>query len=188
MIPENTNYLKLFEERLEQTLLKQCKERGILEGKLLSTPDIDECWMAFAPDYLADAVPEIAEYPLVALGWAMFLGMAVGKLWDTDWNQYGKNPEEIYRQLRDKRGFDCMDEYILEEVLRLNADAARQLTGHVQHCAQTVETAIRKEEVEPSTPLAFNIFTTSINVLYRLGAAIELHALGYRFERIDPKA
>ena len=161
--------------------------QGSLEGKLLSTPDIDESWMALAPEYLADAVPEIADYPLVALGWAMFLGLAMAKLWDTDWGTDGKAPAETYRQMRDHRGFDCMDEYILEEVLCLDFENAHRLTAHVQRCAQTVETVIRKEEVEPSTPLAFNIFTTSINVLYRFGAAIELHALGYRFERIDPK-
>ena len=187
MIPENLNYLKLYEERLEQTLLKHCTDQGTLDGKLLSTPDIDGCWMALAPEYLADAVPEIADYPLVALGWAMFLGLAMAKLWDTDWATYGKTPAETYRQMRNHRGFDCMDEYILEEVLRLDEENARRLTAHVQRCAQTVETAIRKEEVEPSTPLAFNIFTASINVLYRCGAAIELHALGYRFERIEPK-
>ena len=187
MIPEKLNYLKLYEERLEQTLLKHCTAKGSLEGKLLSTPDIDESWMALAPEYLADAVPEIADYPLVALGWAMFLGLAMAKLWDTDWGTYGKAPAETYRQMRDHRGFDCMDEYILEEVLCLDSENAHRLSAHVQRCAQTVETVIRKEEVEPSTPLAFNIFTTSINVLYRFGAAIELHALGYRFERIDPK-
>lgn len=187
MTPEDTTYLKLYEKRLEQSLLRHCTERGMLNGQLPATPDIDGCWMAFAPDYLADAVPEIAHYPMVALGWAMFLGMAVAKLWDTDWAQYGQSPEDLYRQLRERRGFDCMDEYILEDVLRLDANAARQLTALVQSCAQTTETAIRKEGIEPSTPMAFSVFTTSVNVLYRLGAAGELHALGYRIERIDPK-
>ena len=182
---DNTTYLKIFEHRLEQQLLKRCTERGILKGKMLATPDIDGCWMAFAPEYTADAVPEIAQYPLVALGWAMFLGMAVAKLWDTDWEQYGAAPQQIYLQLRERRGFDCMDEYILEEVLRLDADTAQRLTTHVQDCARCTETAIRKEQVEPSTPLAFNIFMTSVNTLYRLGAAVELHALGYRLERME---
>ena len=34
---------------------------------------------------LADAVPQIAEYPTVSVAWATYLGMAVAKLWDEDW-------------------------------------------------------------------------------------------------------
>ena len=185
MMTDNSSYLKIFGQRLEQALLRRCTDRGLLAGKLLATPDIDNCWMAFAPEYTADAVPEIPKYPLVALGWAVFVGMAIAKLWDTDWAGYGREPQQIYVQLRNQRGFDYLDEYILEEVLRLDADAARRLSAHVQDVAQTAETAIRKEEVEPSTPLAFNIFMVTVNTLYRLGAAIELHALGYRFERLE---
>lgn len=184
MLTDHSSYLKIFGQRLEQALLRRCTDRGLLAGKLLATPDIDNCWMAFAPEYTADAVPEIPKYPLVALGWAVFVGMAIAKLWDADWDGYGREPQQIYVQLRNQRGFDYLDEYILEEVLRLDADAARRLSAHVQDVAQTAETAIRKEEVEPSTPLAFNIFMVTVNTLYRLGAAIELHALGYHFERL----
>ena len=38
---ENSSYLKIFGQRLEQELLRRSTDRGLLAGKLLATPDID---------------------------------------------------------------------------------------------------------------------------------------------------
>ena len=179
MIPENLNYLKLYEERLEQTLLKHCTDQGTLDGKLLSTPDIDGCWMALAPEYLADAVPEIADYPLVALGWAMCLGLAMAKLWDTDWGTYGKAPAETYRQMRDHRGFDCMDEHILEDILCLDKEAAAKTSELVADCAGRVYSSLRHSQLEPGTAEAFRGYISCLHQLYLAGMCVQLHRLGY---------
>lgn len=52
----------------------------------------------------------------------MYIGMAVAKYWDEDWELYSK-VEDIYKYLRDRIDFDHMDDYILDKVLLLDANA-----------------------------------------------------------------
>ena len=47
-----------------------------------------------------------------ALGWIMFVGMAMAKYWDVDWELYSK-VEDHYTHLRDSKDFDHMDVEIL---------------------------------------------------------------------------
>ena len=72
-------YLIRLEEKMQNELLRLCTERGVLKGVLLATEDIDEHWKILAPEYMGDAVPEIAKYPTVSVSWAAYLGMAVAK-------------------------------------------------------------------------------------------------------------
>ena len=44
---------------------------------LLSSPDIDGHWQKLGRDNIADAMPQIADYPTVAVAGAAYLGMAV---------------------------------------------------------------------------------------------------------------
>ena len=60
-----------------------------------------------------------SKYPTVALGWIMFVGMAIAKYWDEDWELYGK-VDNLYEYLRDRIDFDHMDDYILDQVLLLD--------------------------------------------------------------------
>jgi hypothetical protein len=79
-----------------------------------------------------------------------------------------------------------MDENILQNVLglTLNSLAATERENMVRRCAQIAVTTIRKEEIEPQSNMAFHIFARSCKVLFRIGAAIELKQLGYKFEKI----
>ena len=79
------DYLDRFEEKARKALLKLCTDYHTLNGRLLESQDITDYWHSIEANYMADAVPQIAEYPTVSVAWATYLGMAVAKLWDEDW-------------------------------------------------------------------------------------------------------
>ena len=176
-------YLDKYEKDLRLHLTVMLSTQGKLQGQLLESVDIDEMWEKVAPSYVQDAVKEIGEYPNVALGWAMYLGMGVARYWDEDWAYYSKM--NIYEHLRDKRGFDYMDEVVRENVLGLGGNEFKECEKLVQNCAQQVLNKIRFEQIDPQSPLAFHVFVRSIKVLYKIGAAVELRALGYKFEQAN---
>ena len=176
-------YLDNYEKELMQHLLKMLTSMQLLDGQLLESPDITEKWETLLPAYIQDAIPEITKYPFVSLGWAMYLGMAVARYWDEDWSTYGSK-EDLYEQIRDIRGFDYMDEVIRGNILHLEGEEFDQMEKNVQSCAQQTLARIRHEQIEPQSPMAFHVYVRSIKVLYQLGAAIELKALGYKFEKI----
>ena len=181
---EQIEFLDRYEHDLMQHLLKMLTSMGDLAGQLLETEDITEKWDEMAPSYVQDAVHEIADYPTVALGWAMYLGMAVAQYWDNDWEFYSQLPN-IYESLRDKRGFDYMDEVVRQEVLGLEGDDFAACERLIQSCAHQVLDKLRHEQIDPQSPLAFHTFTRSIHVLYLVGASVQLKRLGYKFERVD---
>ena len=166
---ENIEFLDRYEEGIMQHLLQMLTSSGHLNGQLLETADISEKWDVMAPAYIHDAVGEIAEYPTVALGWAM---------------EYYSLLTNIYETLRDRRGFDCMDEAIREEVLGLQGKEFVSCEQLVQACAQQVLDKIRHEQISPQSPLAFHIFVRSVHTLYLIGAAVELKRMGYKFEKV----
>lgn len=190
---EQTEYLQHYEERLQQDLLRMLQSQSHLpQGPLPQTPDITERWHDLAPAYCADAVKEIAQYPLVALGWAMYLGMAMAKYWDDDWATYSQHPN-LYVHLRDVRGFDYLDEVVRGDLYGLK-DAIDPKTGRngwtdcedlVRSCSQMAHDMIRHEQIEPSTPMAFHVYARSIKVLYLIGAAVGLRKLGYKMEQMS---
>ena len=95
---------------------------------------------------MADAVPEIGRYPLVAIAWAMYEGMAAATLWDKDWNRH-KDTEDWHKMLTAPRGFDCMDEYITEVLLchPLGSEAADKVEDMIRRTAERAQSLIRKE-------------------------------------------
>ena len=112
------------------------------------------------------------------------IGMAVAKMWDTDWDIYSK-VADLYVYMRDKRGYDAMDEYIREEVLLLQgADYAvlEKLTGE---CASRVYNALMHQRLEPGTKEAFNSYVACLHQLYLFGAAIQLKRMGYRMTQMN---
>ena len=111
-----TEYLDRYEKELRTRLTELCTELRFMNGQLLLTDDLDEVWTRCAPEYMADAVPNIAQYPSAALAWAAYFGMAVARLWDRRWDEVQKWPDP-YAVIRDARGFDEMDEYVTEEIL-----------------------------------------------------------------------
>lgn len=181
---EQTEYFDTFENNLLTELLKRCTSQGLLEGTLLASEDIDERWEVYAPEYMADAVPQVNSYPAAAIAWAGYVGMAVANRWDADWERYADEP---YTALHGSQGFDDMDEHIVEHFLGLALDSeeALKIEETLRSCAHTAMTFIRREDTESQTTKAFYIFARTARVLFRIGAAIELKRLGYKFEKVN---
>lgn len=181
---EQQEYYTNYQQTLLNSLTNLCVEQKRLSrGVLPETIDITEKWDVIAPSYITDASKEIAKYPAVSLGWAMYLGMAVAKYWDTDWAIYGKHPN-IYEHIRNKRGFDYLDEVVRGEILGLEGDEYQKIEDFVLSCSRLALDKIRHEGIEPSTPAAFFVYTLSCKVLYTIGAAVELQRLGYKMEKM----
>lgn len=180
----NQEFLKRFENRLQYQLVHLCTREKILEGTLLSTEDIDFHWNKLAPEYMADAVPQIPDYPTVSVAWAAYLGLAIANGWDKDWNACSKVP---YSSYYGAQGFDDMDEYIVQRILGLSADGqeSRNLENIIRRCGETTVSLIRHEHIEPQSPLAFHVYACACKMMFRIGAAIELKRLGYKFEKVD---
>ena len=180
----NKVYLENFESRITDELLRLCKQYGVLDGTLLATDDIDARWSDFAPEYMADAVPNIASYPTVAIAWAGYIGMAVAHLWDSDWAAHCK---DSYKSFYGELGFDDMDEHIVRDVIgfHLQSKEAAKIEEMMRRLGETALTLIRRERVEPQSPMAFHVYARVVKVMYRLGAALELKRLGYKFEQVN---
>ncbi len=182
---EQIEYLDEYEQRLMVALLQQLTQVDLLDGELLAVEELEERWATTAPEYMAAAVPQIAEYPLAAIAWAAYVGIGAAVLWDTDWESY-EEVEDLYALLAKPRGFDEMDEYVMEGLLgyKLDSDASQNLENAIRAAAQTAETMIRKEGIEAQSVMAFHIFARTAKVFYRLGIAIGLRLLGYKYEKM----
>ena len=177
-------FLNRFEEKIMNELLRICTSRKMLGGTLLATDDVTGHWEVLAPKYVADAVTQIADYPTVSIAWAGYLGMAVAHGWDKNWQECLKTPYNAYYG---EQGFDDMDEHIVQHVLGLSLDSmqAQDIEAIIRTCAQTAVTLIRREQIEPQSPMAFHVFARTVKVMYRIGAALELKRLGYKFEEVQ---
>ena len=102
------NKSKKIEEIFKQDLHMYLAGKNRVDNQLPDAPDIEEQWAKIGEAYLPDAMREFSKYPTVALGWIMFVGMAVAKYWDEDWELYSK-VENLYTYLRDRIDFDHMD-------------------------------------------------------------------------------
>lgn len=180
----NKVYLENFESRIMEELLRLCTQYKVLEGTLLSTDDIDARWHELAPEYVADAVPNIADYPTVAIAWAGYLGMAVAHQWDSDWASHVKDE---YKSYYGTQGFDDMDEHIVRDVIgfHLESREAGEIERMMRRLGEQALTLIRRENIEPQSPMAFHVFARAIKVMFRIGASMELKRLGYKFEQVN---
>ena len=165
-------------------MLKMCTSLGMLDGELLNSEDIDQKWKEWAPEYIADALPEVNQYPDFAIACAGYAGMAVAHWWDEDW---GRNHGSKYEALHGPRGFDDMDEFIVQNILGLTLDStdAKQIMNILLCCAQKAATFISHEHIEAQTVKAFHIFARTVKVMFRIGASLELKRLGYKFQKVD---
>ncbi len=180
---DNIEYFDDFEQKLQQELLKICTTQGLLDGGLLATDDINERWKELSPEYVADAVTQIRDYPTVSVAWAAYLGMAVANGWDADWELH---VHTSYQSYYGPQGFDDMDDHIVSDVLgiALGTPEADKLESVIRQCGETAVSFIRHEQIDPQTPTAFHIFARACKAMFRTGAAIELKRLGYKFEKI----
>ena len=180
----NKVYLENFESRITEELLRLCKQYGVLDGTLLATGDIDARWSELAPEYMADAVPNIADYPTVAIAWAGYMGMAVAHQWDNDWTAYCKDE---YKSYYGDLGFDDMDEHIVRDIIgfHLESKEAKNIEEMMRRLGETALTLIRRERIEPQSPMAFHVYARVVKVMFKIGAAVELKRLGYKFEQVN---
>jgi len=181
---EEAEYLSQYENRLQESLVRLCTTREMMGGVLLENDDIESKFTEeLAKPYLTDAIREYREYPEAAVAWAGYLGMAVAKLWDADWQAY---QQVSYADLQGPRGFDDMDERITSQVLgyALDSEPACRIADTLSACAVEALTMIRHEHIEPASPRAYYVFARTVQVLYRIGASIELFLLGYKLERL----
>jgi len=159
-------------------------ERGAVDERWPECPDVEEKWPAIAEAYLPDGAREFANYPVASLGWMMFVAMALTKFWDVDWEKYSQE-EKLYEQLRDKRGYDNLDEYILDEVLDVHGDAAEQMQNLVGDCAERVKRALYRLDIEPGTADAFRAYVACLQCMYQTGIAVQLKAMGYHMTKLN---
>ena len=86
--------------------------------------------------------------------------------------------------MRDKRGYDNLDEYISEDVLMVRGDEQERLAQMVDECATRVNYALMREQIEPGTKEAFDAYVTCLRQLYLFGMAVQLKRMSYHMERI----
>lgn len=183
---EQQEYLDRYEKILADGLVKVCTGAELLNGELLSCPDAEEWWDAHVKDYIEDAVENFNEYPMAAIGWAAFLGMAVANRWDNDWPSSNAARKVGYKGFYGSRGFDDMDEHILWDILCLKKDFGTRLSDTILSCAQAALGLIEHEGVETQTSLGFYVLARTYSVMFRLGVAIELRRQGYHKVLLDP--
>ena len=167
-----------FSTTLLSNLHRFLVERGMVDERLPECPDVEGKWPIIAEAYLPDGIREFADYPVASLVWMMFIAMAVTKFWDQDWQKYDQ-VEDLYALLRDARGYDHLDEYVLDEVLDLHGDAAEQMQTLVGDCAERVKRALFARDIEPGTVEAFKAYVACLQTMYHMGMAIQLKAMGY---------
>ena len=178
-----------FEEKLQQDLHQYLLSMNEVDNYMPECPDVEERWELIAQTYLPDGIREFNDYPTASLGWMMYIGMAVAKYWDAELLTADANnralTDNIYAYMRDKRGYDHMDEYIREEVLLLKGNeytALEKLTGE---CASRVYNVLRHQNIEPGSKEAFRAYVACLHQLYLMGMAVQLKRMGYHMEKMS---
>jgi hypothetical protein len=178
MMEPEKNTVEKYKDDLTTHLLQSCSGSGLLKGVLLSSPDIDDAWMRFAPSFYGDAVRNFNAYPEYCLACAGYLGMAIAYLWDLDWAKYQDFP---YSFFQGERGFDDMDDHITDNILK----ERKHSVPAMQTCSANAYHFLMRECTEPGTAEAYQFFLVTVEVMFKVGAAIELGRLGYRYEKMN---
>lgn len=172
------DFTEEFEKRVGAELRGFLTRTGVLDERVPECPDVEERWEAILHSYLPDGVREFAGYPVVSLGWMMFVGMAMAFYWDIDWEDYSTHAD-IYGELRGLRGFDNLDEAIVEDVLGYRGEDAARVTAIAADCAQRVLSIMNHSGIEGGTATALACYKAALHQLYLAGVGMELNALGY---------
>ena len=91
-----------FEEILRKDLHQFLLSMKEVDERLPECPDVEEKWEEIAKAYIPDGIREFQDFPSASLGWMMYIGMAVAKMWDTEWEIYSKI-EDLYADIRDMK-------------------------------------------------------------------------------------
>ena len=186
MTEQQHELLNRYEETLRKAVVEYLTEHKWLDGQLLSVEELNDKWRTSAASYMADAVPEIAKYPLVAIAWAMYEGMGAAVLWDKEWKRY-EATDDLHQMFTAPRGFDCMDEYITEVLLALplGSAEAEKIEDMARSTAERAQMLIRKEAVEAQSVMAFHVFARTTKVMFEAGVAVSLRRLGYNYVKVN---
>lgn len=176
-----------FEKKVREDLTSFLQKKEALDQHIPECPDVEERWGEIARAYMPDGVREFQQYPVVSLGWMMFVGMAMAWYWDTDWEKYAPK-HDLYQELRDKNGYDNLDETVVSGVLGYKDEAAEKITELVAECASRVYSLLNHEHVEPGTEAALGCYIGALHQLYLAGMAMELNALGHHMTPYNPNA
>jgi len=176
--------MEQFEEKLHKDLHQFLLSLEEVDERLPECADVEAKWEEIATAYIPDGIREFQDYPSASLGWMMYIGMAVARYWDLEWEIYSKLPD-LYAYMRDKRGYDNMDEYIREEVLMVKGVDYTVLEKVTGECASRVYNALMHQHIEPGTKEAFNAYVSCLHQLYLMGAAMQLKRMGYHMTRIN---
>ena len=180
----NIKYDNPVEQKFHDDLYGYLRTLDLVDERMPEAPDLDDLWFKIGQSYMADGIREYnTGYPSVALGWMMFIGMAVAKYWDVEWEVYGKVPD-LYVYLRDRIDFDHMDDYILDKVLCLDADSRNKMNDAVAESASRTYNMMSHMCLEPGTAAAMRAFTAALHQMYVMGVAVELKALGYHMTKL----
>lgn len=179
MAMENSKeFVDKFEKKVKDDLIAYLQHKEALDKHVPECPDVEEKWTEIGRAYLPDGMREFKDYPVVSLGWMMFIGMAMAWYWDTDWEKYSKEGD-FYEKLRDKRGYDNLDETVAQDVLGYEGEKAEEIINKVAECASRVYGILAHEHIEPGTDVAFGCYVAALHQMYLAGMAVELNALGY---------
>lgn len=170
--------VRKFEDKVREDLVKFLQKKEALDEHVPECPDVEEKWGEIARSYMPDGAREFKDYPVVSLGWMMLVGMAMAYYWDTDWEKHSAR-KDYYEALRDMKGYDNMDEAVVENLLGYAGEAAEKVTELVAECASRVYSLLSHEHVEPGTEAALGSYVAALHQLYLAGMAMELNALGY---------
>lgn len=181
---DNKKDIKNLEQLFHNDLHNYLLSIGKVDERLPEAPDIEELWQKIGESYLPDGMREFNPYPTVSLGWMMFVGMAVAKYWDTDWELYSK-VGDLYKYLRDQRDFDHMDDYVCENVLLLSDSEHESITRIVGECASRTYNMLYHQHLEPGTPEAFQGYVAALHQMYIMGMSMELKRLGYHMTKLN---
>ena len=180
------HYLQKYRETLFNKLLSVAKDLHIIENNVLQTDDLLLKWKEIAPEYMMDAIPNIEKYPRTAIAWAVYVGIAFATYWDIDWIAH-KDDDNIYKSLVNARGFDEMDEYIVEELLGIDfsSSEAEKMENNIKSLTEAALSQIRREEVEPQSVMAFHVFAATVELMFIFGVGYQLHRLGYKYVKVN---
>ena len=177
-------YYNSFEERLQLELLKLCNSMEALDPVLAESEDITEKCNDYATPYMADAIEQVNDYPNASIAWPAFMGMAVAQWWDVDWLANQNNP---YEKFYGVEGWDDMDDNIMVNILGfpLGSPEEVQIRDVTITCAEKAIAMIMKEDFEPGSEKAFYMLARTMKVMYKIGAALQLKRLGYKFQKYN---
>ena len=177
-------YYNSFEERLQLELLKLCNTAGMLDSVLAESEDITDKWNDYATPYMADAIEQVNDYPNASIAWPAFMGMAVAKWWDTDWIANQNNP---YEKLYGVEQWDDMDDHIMVDILGypLGSPEEKEIRDITITCAEMAISMIMKEDFEPGSEKACYMLARTMKVMYKIGAALQLKRMGYKFQKYN---